>query len=337
VEGLFVFTKKRGTSKLQEENVELQSRLRNNLEESRQKEEYINEFVDKFYNELVTTMEQHEMVNDQHEILGGLVRKIKERFDNVNTLSEESYNKSIGLHEKGQLLIESTEEMVTNSVEGRELVSKVEALISRLGEQLAETSKKMNQLNERSQEIEMIVKVIKEIADQTNLLALNASIEAARAGEHGKGFAVVADEVRKLAENTAESTNNISVLTKNIQQDISDSLQSTKMSTGLIEDGMQLSTGTSNKLDDILTIINSVKSEVNTVINTIKEQKDSSSNVMNEISSTKSVFDEANELILKHIGDASIVDEKLEEGIKRIAELNSRGKEARSEAASAKE
>jgi methyl-accepting chemotaxis protein len=43
----------------------------------------------------------------------------------------------------------------------------------------------------------------------------------------------MADEVRKLAENTAESTNNISVLTKNIQEGISDSLQSTKVSTGL--------------------------------------------------------------------------------------------------------
>jgi methyl-accepting chemotaxis protein len=100
---------------------------------------------------------------------------------------------------------------------------------------------------------------------------------------------------------------------------------------------MHLSTGTSTKIDEILTIINSVKSEVNAVIKTTEEQKESSNNVMSEISSTKSIFDEANELILKHINDASIVDEKLEEGIKRFAKLNNRGKEASSETAGAKE
>ncbi len=88
-------------------------------------------------------------------------------------------------------------------------------------ERLNGTSVAVEQLHDRTSEIDSIVRLIDEIAEQTNLLALNAAIEAARAGEYGRGFAVVADEVRKLAERTRTATNDISVLVQTVQRESS--------------------------------------------------------------------------------------------------------------------
>tara|TARA_R100001244_G_scaffold10690_12_gene12708 strand:+ start:10980 stop:12914 length:1935 start_codon:yes stop_codon:yes gene_type:complete len=67
----------------------------------------------------------------------------------------------------------------------------------------------IERLAKQSEQIEVVLTVIRSIAEQTNLLALNAAIEAARAGESGRGFAVVADEVRALASKTQQSTGDI--------------------------------------------------------------------------------------------------------------------------------
>ncbi|MBA4707076.1 methyl-accepting chemotaxis protein [Aquitalea aquatica] len=89
---------------------------------------------------------------------------------------------------------------------GGEVMDQAVRQLGRAGEVISHAASKLEELGQRSAEVNGIVQLIRDIADQTNLLALNAAIEAARAGEMGRGFAVVADEVRKLAERTQNAT-----------------------------------------------------------------------------------------------------------------------------------
>ena len=91
------------------------------------------------------------------------------------------------------------------------------ALVNELKESLLTASEVIQQLSGETQQIGDILHVIQNITEQTNLLALNAAIEAARAGEQGRGFAVVAGEVRTLANRTQDSSAEISVMIKRLQ------------------------------------------------------------------------------------------------------------------------
>lgn len=74
-------------------------------------------------------------------------------------------------------------------------------------------------LQQSSEAIEGILRVIHQVAEKTNLLALNAAIIAAQAGEHGRSFAVVAEEIRDLAHRVQASTRDIEKLVGRVQEE----------------------------------------------------------------------------------------------------------------------
>lgn len=120
----------------------------------------------------------------------------------------------------------SIEETTANAAEisqsarsNRENSSSAEALATASDSRFQETDslltdmvQAMSMIQNSSEKISRIVKVIDQIAFQTNILALNASVEAARAGEAGMGFSVVAEEVRNLAQRSATAAQDTAAL-----------------------------------------------------------------------------------------------------------------------------
>ncbi len=156
--------------------------------------------------QIATTIQQvTKGVTQQSEATAKVTNMVENEVNAINDLVEGAKRQGLAVRKAGE---------VTNLITSSGGIS----------DKVLESSKKVEEMGERSNKIGAIVETIDDIASQTNLLALNAAIEAARAGEQGKGFAVVADEVRKLAERSSIATKEIGTLINEIQKTVQEAV-----------------------------------------------------------------------------------------------------------------
>jgi twitching motility protein PilJ len=139
----------------------------------------------------------------------------------VEALSEKIDRISMNAEEAAQ----ACERARNEARQGLDQVHSVIEGMDRLVAQIEANGRTTRRLEDRSNEIGIIVDLIRGISNRTDMLALNATIESVRAGEHGRGFAVVAEEIRKLAERTATATREIGTIVEAIQADTHESIR----------------------------------------------------------------------------------------------------------------
>lgn len=150
----------------------------------------------------------------------------------------------------------------------------------------------VSELMSKSEEIGKILEVIKGVAAQTNLLALNAAIEAARAGEHGRGFAVVSDEIRKLAEQSSESSKQITEIIRDVQSGIENTVTQIKRSDALAVEQEKALAQSVVAIEDISSKVESITTKVNAVSDATGELSEDAKHAKDMIATIASISEE---------------------------------------------
>jgi methyl-accepting chemotaxis protein len=200
-------------------------------------------------------MEQIDIATDQMATGSGQVT------DSSQSLSQGASQQATSLEEISSSLMQMSSQTRTNAENANranDLAMKAREAASKGNSQMEDMVTAMSQINDASQSISKIIKVIDEIAFQTNLLALNAAVEAARAGKHGKGFAVVAEEVRSLAARSAKAARETAALIEG--------------SVEKVANGSEVANQTAQALDEIGTGIIQVSELIKEIASASNEQ-----------------------------------------------------------------
>ncbi|MGX1982269.1 methyl-accepting chemotaxis protein [Thermolongibacillus altinsuensis] len=216
---------------------------------------------------------------------------------------------------RAQQVTDAAEVMTDEATKGATSMEEMIQQMKTMNELVVQSSKWIQALHQRSNDIEQMAKMITAIAEQTNLLALNAAIEAARAGEHGRGFAVVADEVRKLAEQSSVSAQQIRELLQEVQTDTAQSVTAMERVLHEAEKGVALANDTDETFARIRHATNDVTMQMNEVAAKIAVMTTAFDELATTMKETEAIAEEAE----RQTQTAAAAHEQLLSAVQEIA------------------
>lgn len=286
-------------SKFSDRDVLKQQAFKKDFEAYVKKHAVVRELFNELYELLITLMH---MAEDLSQGAGKNSIATAQLSGSIETMSKKLDEKSVAIEnisKSTQNIMQNVESVSTcahdaslytkqtmeGSAKSRENLNQIIQSLQGLNEQTISSSEKVNELKSKSDTIEEVTQVINDIAEQTNLLALNAAIEAARAGEHGRSFAVVADEVRKLAERTANSTKEVGLVTKQIQQDTADVYESIQTLSKKLDTDVSEMEAVGSELNAFLSQSHNIERQIENIANSAGQNNDQLSTISSSIDS----------------------------------------------------
>lgn len=205
------------------------------------------------------------------------------------------------------------------STEGGRVVADTVASINQLASEVEASADAIESLDGQTQQIGVVLGVIKDIAEQTNLLALNAAIEAARAGEQGRGFAVVADEVRGLAQRSQQSTQEIETIISKLQTEARNAAETMRGSRAKTRSSVDQAEQAGQALQRITAAVSTITEMNNQVASAAEEMSVVAEQINENVSSVANAV-ETNKQSMEESATASQHLMEFAQGMQKLAQ-----------------
>jgi len=223
----------------------------------------------------------HENAVESVDLIDELVNSTENVAFNMLEISEATALTARSIEEQNSMtqviqeaILETSErsrEMVSIAVESNDSIQGNIQAMQDLKEQAVliantndEVTTSMARLQEKTKAVEEFTGIIYNISNQTKMLALNASIESARAGEAGRGFAVVADQIRSLADQTRESTEEITRIVSELNENADEVM-------GSVQNSVDATAAQNQKISDAAEAFETLMSNMSELIDDIHE------------------------------------------------------------------